>query len=260
MEDRSMKGRLSLLALGAAVLIWSGAAPSGAQDKHPDHKESKRKAPATHEEIMKQMMQMSPEERRKFHEEMAKHGGTGSHKHGAGAHGSHAAVKAGRGKKSARLSIGETVPDFIMKDARGKTLRLSDLRKQTKSGIVSLTFWCTFCHSCRDVEGPLDRFAHEQEGKVVVAAIDSSVGETSSGISAFAKKKHLTLPIVIDGQGKAAELFGVTLTTTTVVIDGEGRLRYRGQFAEGDKSPAMDALHAVLSGKPVMMKETRQRG
>ena len=254
-----MMGRLSVIALGAALLILPAAAQTtGVQEKHPGQKETKQKA--THEQIMKRIMQMSPVERRKFHEEMAKQHGKGGSAHGAGNHSPHGAPTVAGARKSAALSIGDKVPDFTMKDAQGKAYRLSDLRKQTKSGIVSLTFWCTFCHSCRDVEARLDRLAREHKGNAVVAAIDSSAGETTSGISAFAKKKKLTLPIMIDGQAKAADLFGVTLTTTTLVIDGEGRLRYRGQFEVGDKSPATDALRAVLAGRTVATKETRQRG
>jgi peroxiredoxin len=158
------------------------------------------------------------------------------------------------------LAIGDLVPDFAVRDLQGKTHLLSDLRKQTKSGIVSLTFWCSFCHSCRHLETRLDRFARDYKTQAVVAAIDASAGETASGVAAFAKKKGLSLPILLDAPGKAADLFGVQVTTTTVVIDGQGVLRYRGQFVQGDQMLAGDALKAVLAGEPVNRKETHQRG
>ena len=63
------------------------------------------------------------------------------------------------------------------------------------------------------------------------------------------------------GSGTIKELeeyLGVT--TTAVVIDQDGLLRYRGQFADGKKQLAHDALKSVLAGKEVAVEETRQKG
>jgi cytochrome c biogenesis protein CcmG, thiol:disulfide interchange protein DsbE len=169
-------------------------------------------------------------------------------------------AKGGQPQESLPLAVGDRVPDFAVRDLEGKIYRLSDLRKQTKSGIVSLTFWCSFCHSCRHVEERLDRFAREYKGQAVVAAIDASTGETAEAVAAFAKEKGLSLPILIDSPGKAADLFGVKVTTTTVLVDSQGILRYRGQLLEGDQTHAGDALKSLLAGDPIARKETPQRG
>lgn len=169
-------------------------------------------------------------------------------------------AKSGQRQAVVPLAVGDRVPDFTVRDLQGKTHRLSELRKQTKSGIVSLTFWCSFCHSCRHVEERLDRFARDYKGQAVVAAIDASAGETAAAVGAFAKKKGLSLPILMDAPGKVADLFGVKVTTTTVLIDGQGILRYRGRLLEEEQFLAGDALKAVLVGEPVARKETPQRG
>ena len=227
--------------------------------------------------MMEHMLRVPPAERRRLVQQMMKGGGTGGMTHGPGktgghgAHGNHGGgarhaepprgnPKSGRTPEPVPLAVGDQVPNFEIRDFQGKTRTLNDLRKQTRSGVVSLTFWCTFCHSCRDMEGRLDRFSRDHKDRAVVAAIDASAGETPGGVRAFAKKAGLSLPILMDAPGKAADLFGVTLTTTTVVIDGQGILRYRGQFREGDQMLARDALAAVLAGEPVTRKETRQYG
>lgn len=227
--------------------------------------------------MMDHMMQMPPAERRKVVQQMMKGGGMAGMMHGHGGSGGHGArgkshggtdhskppsgkAKSGKTQEPVPLAVGDPVPDFVVRDLQGKTHRLSDLRKQTRSGIVSLTFWCSFCHSCRPVETRLDRFARDHKDQAVVAAIDASAGETAAGVAAFARKKGLSLPILMDAPGKAADLFGVKVTTTTVVIDGKGVLRYRGQFQEGDQMLAGAALKAVLAGEPVARQETPQRG
>ena len=75
-------------------------------------------------------------------------------------------------------------------------------------------------------------------------------------MAAFLKKNGLDLPIVLDPNGDTADLFGVKRTTTTVVIDGNGVLRYCGQFRQKDGGSAEAALKAVLAGKEVAVKTT----
>jgi hypothetical protein len=50
------------------------------------------------------------------------------------------------------------------------------------------------------------------------------------------------------------------VTTTTVVIDSDGKLRYCGRFSDQEHNFARDALEAVLAGEEVPLKKTRQKG
>jgi hypothetical protein len=94
-----------------------------------------------------------------------------------------------------------------------------------------------------------------------VLALDANAGETPEIVSAFAKEKGLGLPIVLDPDGRAADLFGTEVTTTTVAIDGDGVLRYCGRFGGGDgHAYAEDALKAVLAGKEVAVKTSPHDG
>lgn len=79
-------------------------------------------------------------------------------------------------------------------------------------GLV-LTFWCSFCHSCRHVEEDLDQLAKEYKGKAAVFALDASAGETAEAVAQFAREKGLTLPILLNSDGSVADLFGTKVTT-----------------------------------------------
>jgi len=178
-----------------------------------------------------------------------------------------ASVLRGDDTQSARrpkpVKIGESVPDFSLTLLDGKTWKLSELRKQKrygKDGVVVLTFWCSFCHSCRHIEKPLDELAKRYKGQALVLALDASAGETIEEVVAFAKKKNLSLPIGLDPDGKSVDIFGARTTTTTMVIDGKGVLRYFGQFGHGQDRLAEDALKAVLAGDTVRVDHTKQRG
>jgi len=160
------------------------------------------------------------------------------------------------------ISIGDKVPNFEV-TINNKNWTLSQLRKNTEltsDGTIVLTFWCSFCHSCRDIDQGLNKLAEHYKGKVAVIALDSSDGETTEEVAQFAKGKGLTLPIALNASGSAADIFGTKVTTTTVVIDKEGVLRYRGQFGSAGHPFTRDALEAVLHGQTVKVAETKHRG
>lgn len=131
------------------------------------------------------------------------------------------------------VKVGDKVPDFSVRTLDGKSVKLSELQKdarRTKTGVVVLSFWCSTCHSCRDVEHLLAELYKDYEGQAAVMALAANSDETAKSVAAFVKKNGLELPVVLDPSGDAADLFGVKRTTTTVVIDGNGVLRYCGQF------------------------------
>lgn len=155
---------------------------------------------------------------------------------------------------------GEAVKDFEVADLTGKVWKLSELQKKTESGIVCLTFWCTFCHSCRQMDGRFQALAADYKDKATVIGIDASAADDARKIEAFAKAKKFSVPVYVDKGGKVADQFGVKMTTTTLVIDKAGLVRYRGQFG-GDAAPyARDALKAVLAGQDPTVKETAPSG
>ena len=161
------------------------------------------------------------------------------------------------------VKIGGKVPDFTIKGLDGKEHKLSDLQKNeklTKSGVTVCSFWCSFCGSCRKVEYPLNRLAAKYKGRVFIFALDSSFGESAEEVAAFKKEKQLTMPIALDPNGEVADIFGAKMTTTTIVIDGEGKLRYFGQFAHGREAIAEAALESVLAGQDPRFKQTREHG
>lgn len=160
-----------------------------------------------------------------------------------------------RPQESRKLAIGEKVPDFTVKDAAGKSWTLSDLQKRTESGVVSLTFWCTFCHSCRMMDAAFQKLAGDLKDKAAVVGIDASAADTARRVEDFVRDKKFTVPVFLDADAKAADLFAIRVTTTTIVIDKAGVLRYFGQFASAES-----ALRTVLDGKEVAVKETSPSG
>ena len=160
------------------------------------------------------------------------------------------------------VSIGDKVPNFAVtiNDKKWTLNQLRNNKELSNDGTIVLTFWCSFCHSCRDIDQDLSRLAEHYKGKAAVIALDASDGETTEQVAEFAKEKGITLPIALNASGSAADIFGTKVTTTTVVIDKEGVLRYRGQFGNTGHPFTRDALEAVLQNQTVKVTETKHRG
>lgn len=143
---------------------------------------------------------------------------------------------------SARAALGAAVPDFRAVDSRGEPFRLSE-----REGITVLTFWCTTCDSCRGVERELDALAEGYAPRgVAFAAIDSNHPDDAARVNAFLAAQGLGLRVLLDPTAALAELFGARLTTTTAVVDADGRLAYWGAF-----HGARFAVDELLAGEPV---------
>lgn len=166
-------------------------------------------------------------------------------------------------KPGVTVGIGQEAPDFTVVDLDGNSWQLSELHRKAKleePGIVVLTFWCSFCESCRHVEGDLDSLSREYSGRVAVFGLDASSGETPEAVREVLESHDLSIPVLLDSEGKTADIFGTEVTTTTVVLDAQGVLRYCGQFAEGEHAYARDAVEDLLAGRPVRVSETPLRG
>jgi len=161
------------------------------------------------------------------------------------------------------IAVGERVPELSAIDLQGQSWKFAQLHrlaKLEKPLPVVLTFWCSFCPSCRQVEHDLDALAKKYAGQAIVVALDASAGETTEMCRKVADEKGLTLPILLDGDGHTADVFGTETTTTTVVIDASGVLRYCGQFVRDKERCAEAALEAILNGKPVAVPTTSHLG
>lgn len=146
-------------------------------------------------------------------------------------------------------AIGSDVTDFAVADNQGKEFRLSTERKSGAGPgtIVVLTFWCTTCGSCRRIDGEFDDKAREYADKGVrFLAVDSNFNDSVERVNRFLEKNELAFPVLMDPKADVAKIFGTEMTTTTAVIDGQGKLRYYGGF-----HGALDAVANLTAGQEV---------
>ncbi|MEK6657188.1 MAG: redoxin domain-containing protein, partial [Nitrospirota bacterium] len=74
------------------------------------------------------------------------------------------------------LSIGETAPDFNLKDLEGKDVSLKDF----KGKVVFINFWATWCSPCKKEFPELNKFYETyKDNDLVVLAVNSDLKKGS---------------------------------------------------------------------------------
>ncbi len=112
-------------------------------------------------------------------------------------------------------------------DTQGKTWRAADL----KGRAVLLNFWASWCEPCRaempSLQTVADIYGPE---KLLVLAINFK--EVPSRAIRFAQGAGVTLPVLLDREGKLAAQWQVKVFPTTFLINSRGqpRQRVRGEL------------------------------
>lgn len=121
------------------------------------------------------------------------------------------------------VKTGDKAPDFTLKLADGKSVKLSSLRGK----IVMLQFTASWCGVCRKEMPFIERDIwqkHKSNPAFALYAIDRD--EPLETVKAFAKSTGITYPIGLD---KGADIFALYAVreagiTRNVIIDKEGNI------------------------------------
>ncbi|HEX9416690.1 MAG TPA: TlpA disulfide reductase family protein [Gaiellaceae bacterium] len=99
------------------------------------------------------------------------------------------------------------------------TLSLASL----KGKVVVLNFWASWCAPCRDEVPTLERAWHRYRDRgLVVLGIDQQ--DLTSDARAFAKRYHMTYPLVRDGPGHVVSQYGLTGVPETFFVNRHGKV------------------------------------
>src|SRR5262245_41713553 len=162
------------------------------------------------------------------------------------------------------VKIGTKVDDLRFKDIRHVARSLADFGDKKAYVLVFVQSGCPLAEKYLPV---LDRLEKEYRDKgVQFAAVNSGPMDTIAVMAGQGVEFGVGFPFVKDGDCKVADALGVTRTPEVVVLDATRTLRYRGriddQYRPGGQRPEptrrdlIEALNAVLEGKPVEVAST----
>jgi thiol-disulfide isomerase/thioredoxin len=130
---------------------------------------------------------------------------------------------------------------FSLIDTTGKQWRPDDF----KGRAVLLNFWASWCEPCRAEMPTLQQVADLYgPSKLLVLAINFK--ENPARALQFAQTTGMSVPVLLDTDGRAARQWGVKVFPTTLLIDSRSRPRQRVQGEMDWTSDAATRLIAAL--------------
>ena len=115
---------------------------------------------------------------------------------------------------------GEAAPTFKLKNLAGEEVAV-----EAKGKPYIINFWATWCPPCQAEIPDLAAFHAAHKDAVDFYAVN--LQEEAAPVQKFMAERKADLPVVLDAQGTAANLYGVRAIPTTVVVDQEGKVVYR---------------------------------
>lgn len=146
------------------------------------------------------------------------------------------------------VKVGDTAPDFVIKEAGGESYNLSDLRGK----VVMLQFTASWCGVCRK-EMPFIESEIWLPGKkegLVVIGIDRD--EPEQTVLKFKEEIKVTYPLALDPGAEIFSLFALKEAgvTRNVIIDRDGKIIFLTRLFEQEEFEQMKrVIFAELAKK-----------
>jgi peroxiredoxin len=119
--------------------------------------------------------------------------------------------------------VGSLMPEYSATWLDGSKFELAAQRKN----VVLLNLWATWCGPCRFEIPELQRM-HNELGPKGFEVIGVSVDEGGvEMVKQFVTEQKMTYPIVLDPEGKLANLFQTSVLPTTALIDRSGKIVWK---------------------------------
>ncbi|WP_019140083.1 TlpA family protein disulfide reductase [Noviherbaspirillum massiliense] len=138
-------------------------------------------------------------------------------------------------------------PSLQLNDLEGRQWDLQDLRGK----IVVLNFWATWCEPCVEELPLLNDWASSEAARGRLVILGVNVKESKPTIQRFLNTYRFRYPVLIDRTGEFFKKWTNGVIPTTVLIDRDGRARWR---VVGELDPADPGFKQALEK---MLEEPR---
>jgi|GEM_PF-1393870 len=133
---------------------------------------------------------------------------------------------------------------FKLDTIQGERYKLTD----DTGKVVVVSFWATWCKPCLQELGFLKKLAQKHPDRLTVLAVSTDDANTISNVRKVAKRKRLTMPVLLDQDGSVMGLFNPRASLPfSAYIDHAGRIAAtHSGFSSGDEDGIEKIVLALL--------------
>jgi peroxiredoxin len=121
---------------------------------------------------------------------------------------------------TAKTSLAEKAPDFVVSDLNGQKFRLSDHRGKRPVLIIFSTTWCTFCKA----EIPHFKSLFATYAKRGLEVVNVDIQESQEKVAKFASQNQLPYRVLLDQDGTVSGVYEILGVPTMVLVDKNGMI------------------------------------
>lgn len=138
------------------------------------------------------------------------------------------------------VKVGDTAPDFTIREAGGTSYKLSDLRGK----VVMLQFTASWCSVCRKEMPFIEEEIWIPGKKLGLAVIGIDRDEPEETVKKFAADMKISYPLALD---PGADIFGMFAekqagVTRNIIIDRKGRIIFLTRLFEREEFNKMKEI------------------
>lgn len=164
---------------------------------------------------------------------------------------------------AAAVAIGQVLTSVPVRKISGEAVAI-DPAQSAATVIVFISAECPISLEYADRLAALSKTL--ASGSVRFLAVAPNFNETDDAVRKMARDAELPFPVFRDPGANLAVSLGARMTPVAVVLDREGRIRYRGQIDDA-RNPARVkretlrlAVEDILAGRQINEPETRSLG
>ncbi|WP_282936706.1 TlpA disulfide reductase family protein [Paenibacillus sp. RC67] len=119
------------------------------------------------------------------------------------------------------IKYNKPVPSFTLQGLDGTTYQVGGLRNKP----LMINFWASWCGPCKEEASDLRRVYEKYKDRFDLYAVNVTREDRMVDVKNFVKQHDFTFPVLLDTEGKAAEMYRLLFVPTSFLIDRQGTLR-----------------------------------
>jgi peroxiredoxin len=143
------------------------------------------------------------------------------------------------------IMTGQRAPDFTLDDLSGTTFTLSELRDKKPALLI---FWATWCPACRQAIPYFSEiYAQYSPRGLEVISVNIATNDPLPRVQSFQEVNKLPYRILYDEKNEVSRVYGVFGIPTSLLINRDGIIEYRGNILPANVNQILDKLVAPAS-------------